>query len=262
MVTATRPGAPISVDSVTVELGRRPVVRDVTFDVAPGELVALVGPNGCGKSTLLSAISGIRTPTSGRVMIGDDDVAHLDARSLARLRSLGTQSNRLDTPFTVREVVEMGRYPWTRTPEATHSEELIDAAVAECSLDDLVDRPFAHLSGGQQARVSLARSLAQHTPVLLLDEPTAALDIGHSEQVLSILSARAKAGATVLLVLHDLSLAAAYADRVAVMKDGLVRAVGPVPDVMTEELLSSTYDHPVMVFDHPETGERMIVPRR
>ncbi|MGO3325214.1 heme ABC transporter ATP-binding protein [Gordonia sp. (in: high G+C Gram-positive bacteria)] len=262
MVIATRAGAPVSIDSVNIELGRHRVVRDVTFDVAPGELVALVGPNGCGKSTLLSAISGIRKPASGTVMIGDEDVARVDASSLARLRSLVTQSNRLDTPFTVREVVEMGRYPWTRTPEAAHSEELIDAAVSECSLDDLVDRPFAHLSGGQQARVSLARCLAQHTPVLLLDEPTAALDIGHSEQVLTILSARARAGATVLLVLHDLSLAAAYADRVAVMKDGIVRAVGPVADVMTEELLSSTYDHPVMVFDHPETGERMIVPRR
>ncbi|MCF8588212.1 heme ABC transporter ATP-binding protein [Gordonia liuliyuniae] len=262
MNDATRPGAPILVEDVSIELGHRVVVRDVTFDVAPGELVALVGPNGCGKSTLLSAISGIRSPAAGRVMIGADDVAHADARSLARLRSLVTQSNRLDTPFTVREVVEMGRYPWTRMPEALHSEDLIDAAISECSLDDLVDRPFAHLSGGQQARVSLARALAQDTPVLLLDEPTAALDIGHSEQVLSILSARASAGATVLLVVHDLSLAAAYADRVAVMKDGRVRAVGPVADVMTEDLLTDTYDHPVMVFDHPETGERMIVPRR
>lgn len=262
MVSAARSGAAISVDGVSVELDKRTVVNDVTFDVAPGELVALVGPNGCGKSTLLSAIAGIRSPARGTVTIGDDDVAQTDARSLARLRSLVTQTNRLDTPFTVREVVEMGRYPWTRTPEATRSAELIDAAVSECSLDDLVDRPFAHLSGGQQARVSLARALAQDTPTLLLDEPTAALDIGHSEHVLSILSTRAREGATVLLVVHDLSLAAAYADRVAVMKGGRVNAVGPVRDVMTEDLLSDTYDHPVMVFDHPETGERMIVPRR
>lgn len=262
VTTPTRPGAPIAIDAVTVELGGRPVVDEVGFRVEPGELVALVGPNGCGKSTLLSAVSGIRAPASGRVLIGDDDVAQVDTRSLARLRALVTQSNRLDTPFTVREVVEMGRYPWTRTAEASRSAEVIEAAIAECSLDDLVDRPFAHLSGGQQARVSLARALAQNTPVLLLDEPTAALDIGHSEQVLSILSARAAAGATVLLVVHDLSLAAAYADRVAVMKDGRVRAVGPVTEVMTEDLLTDTYDHPVMVFDHPDTGERMIIPRR
>ncbi|GAA4661571.1 heme ABC transporter ATP-binding protein [Gordonia humi] len=261
-MSAVRAGVPVSVHEVGVDLGGRTVVHGVDLDVAPGELVALVGPNGCGKSTLLSVISGIRSPDVGRVSIGGDDIAHVDARSLARLRALVTQTNRLDTPFTVREVVEMGRYPWTRTPEAVRSAELVDAAITACELDEILDRPFAQLSGGQQARVSLARALAQDTPVLLLDEPTAALDIGHSEQVLSILAQRAAAGGTVLLVVHDLSLAAAYADRVAVMKDGRVRACGPVREVMTAELLSDTYDHRVMVFDNPETGELMVVPRR
>ncbi|GEE02481.1 hemin import ATP-binding protein HmuV [Gordonia spumicola] len=252
----------IRVRDVSVELGRRRVVSDVDLDVSSGEIVALVGPNGCGKSTLLSVVSGVRAPAAGQVMIGGDDVRDLDPRLLARRRALVTQTNRVDTPFTVREVVEMGRYPWTRTPDAARSAEVIDEAVEACELGDLLDRQFSQLSGGQQARVSLARALAQDTPVLLLDEPTAALDIGHSEHVLTILADRAAAGVAVLLVVHDLSSAAAYADRVAVMKAGEILACGRVRDVMTAELLTETYDHPVLVVDHPDTGELLIVPRR
>ncbi|WP_235831490.1 heme ABC transporter ATP-binding protein [Gordonia zhaorongruii] len=254
--------AAVRARAISVDRGGRTVVSGVDLDAAPGQLLALVGPNGCGKSTLLSVIAGLRAPADGRVHIGDDDVRRIGSHELARRRALVTQTNRVDTPFTVREVVEMGRFPWTRTPEAARSAEIVEEAIALCELQDLVDRPFSHLSGGQQARVSLGRALAQDTPVLLLDEPTAALDIAHSEQVMSILRARARAGATVLLVVHDLSLAAAYADRVAVMKDGEILDSGEVPEVMTADLLSRTYDHPVLVFDHPDTGERMVVPRR
>ncbi|KJR07670.1 heme ABC transporter ATP-binding protein [Gordonia sp. LUNF6] len=249
-------------EDVTVRIGRREIVHGVDLAAHPGEILALVGPNGCGKSTLLSAVSGVRAPESGTVRIGDIDVHRADSLTLARARALVTQQNRADTPFTVREVVEMGRFPWTRTPQAVQSEELIDAAIAECGLEDLLNRPFPQLSGGQQARVSLARALAQDTPVLLLDEPTAALDIGHTEQVLTILSRRAAAGATVILVVHDLTLAAAYADRVAVMKAGRLLATGAVDEVMTADLLSETYDHPVLIWDHPDTGERIITPAR
>nr|WP_139025877.1 heme ABC transporter ATP-binding protein [Gordonia neofelifaecis] len=252
----------MTADGVTVRLGNREIVHGVDLDARPGQILALVGPNGCGKSTLLSAVAGLRAPDSGTVRIGDLDVHRADSLTLARARALVTQQNRADTPFPVREVVEMGRFPWTRTPQARRSEDLIDAAIAECDLSDLVDRPFSHLSGGQQARVSLARALAQDTPVMLLDEPTAALDIGHTEQVLTILRRRAAAGATVVLVVHDLTLTAAYADRVAVMKSGRLLATGAVDEVMTAELLSETYDHPVLVWDHPQTGERIITPAR
>ncbi|ALG84549.1 heme ABC transporter ATP-binding protein [Gordonia phthalatica] len=252
----------LTVDGVDARIGKRPILHGIDLTASPGQILALVGPNGCGKSTLLSVLAGVREPSAGTVRIGELDVHRTDSRTLARARALVTQQNRADTPFPVREVVEMGRFPWTRTPEARHSEEIIDAAIAECDLGGLVDRPFAQLSGGQQARVSLARALAQDTPVLLLDEPTAALDIGHTEQVLTILRRRAAAGATVVLVVHDLSLTAAYADRVAVMKEGLLLATGPVDEVMTVELLSETYDHPVVISDHPETGERIITPAR
>lgn len=259
---AVRAEHPLIAENITARIGRRTILHDIDIVANPGEILALVGPNGCGKSTLLSVLSGVRAPVSGSVRIGDLDVHRTDSMALARARSLVTQQNRGDTPFPVREVVEMGRFPWTRTPEALRSEEIIDAAIAECDLEDLVERPFSQLSGGQQARVSLARAMAQDSPVIMLDEPTAALDIGHTEQVLSILRRRAAAGATIVLVVHDLSLTAAYADRVAVMKAGRLLETGTVDEVMTAELLSTTYDHPVVVWDHPETGERIITPVR
>ncbi|MFT3714929.1 MAG: heme ABC transporter ATP-binding protein [Gordonia sp. (in: high G+C Gram-positive bacteria)] len=255
-------GPSLVADDVRVALGGRPVLHGVSLTARPGEILALVGRNGCGKSTLLSVLAGIRRPDSGSVRMGDRIVADVPPRELARHRALVTQSNRVDTPFTVREVVELGRYPWLREPEAAGSPRIIDEALRACEIDDLADRPFPQLSGGQQARVSLARALAQSTPILLLDEPTAALDIGHTEQVLTLLTDRAKAGATVVLVVHDLSSAAAYADRVALMKDGGLLAVGPVAETMTAELLGRTYDHPVRVTDHPDTGELIITPER
>lgn len=247
---------------IDVSINRRQILHGIDLTAEPGQILALVGPNGSGKSTLLSAMSGTRKPDAGTVHIDDIDVHRADARALARARSLVTQQNRGDIPFTVREVVEMGRFPWTRTDQALRSPEIIEAAIVECELEALIDRPFTQLSGGQQARVSLARALAQDTPVIMLDEPTAALDIGHTEQVLTILQRRASAGATVILVVHDLSLTAAYADRVAIMKSGRLLATGTVDEVMTAELLSSTYDHPVLIWDHPETGERLITPAR
>lgn len=249
-------------EHIDVELGGRLVVRDVTLAVSPGELVVLVGPNGCGKSTLLSVMAGLRTPQAGRVMVDGIDIAGMHARELARARSLVTQQNRPDTPFTVAEVVEMGRYPWLRTPQAAESPRIISESMRVCHLDDIADRPFGQLSGGQQARVSLGRALAQSTPIMLLDEPTAALDIHHQEGVLDILRSHRDNGAAILLVVHDLSLAAAYADRVALMKQGHLLAVGSVREVMTADRLSETYDHPVEIWDHPETGAPIIIPRR
>ncbi|MFW0784681.1 heme ABC transporter ATP-binding protein [Gordonia sp. CPCC 206044] len=249
-------------DDVTVTLGGRQVVREVSLRVDGGCLLSLVGPNGCGKSTLLSVIAGLRTPDSGDVRIDGRSVATVSSRELARLRSFVTQHNRTDTPFSVAEVVEMGRYPWLREPEAQRSPEIIESAIQACDLAEIVDRPFSQLSGGQQARVSIARAIAQQAPVMLLDEPTAALDIRHQESVLDILRAARDGGAAVLLVVHDLSLAAAYADRVALMKGGHLLAEGPTRDVMTAELLSTTYDHPVEIWDHPESGQPIVLPRR
>jgi iron complex transport system ATP-binding protein len=249
-------------DDIHITLGGREVVAGVSLTVAGGSLCALVGPNGCGKSTLLSALSGVRRPASGTVHINGRDIHSISHRDLARQRSLVTQTNRTDTPFTVAEVVEMGRFPWLRTPWAAHSPQIIADAIDACDLGGILDRPFSQLSGGQQARVSLGRALAQCAPVMMLDEPTAALDIHHQEAVLDILRRQRDDGTAVLIVVHDLSLAAAYADQVAVMKDGHLLAHGPTAEVMTADLLSDTYDHPVETWPHPETGQLLVIPRR
>lgn len=259
-VSTSISAAALSATDIRVELGGREVVRGVSLDIRPGTLHALVGPNGCGKSTLLSVLAGVHTPAAGTVTVDGRDIGDIHTRDLARMRSMVTQQNRTDTPFTVAEVVEMGRYPWLRTPQAQRSPEIIAEAIRLCDLTDIADRPFSQLSGGQQARVSLARAVAQDTPVMMLDEPTAALDIRHQEQVLDILCAHRDSGAAVLLVVHDLSLAAAYADRVAVMKQGRLLAVGPTREVMTPALLTETYDHPVQVIEHD--GRLVVLPHR
>ncbi|MFC4066975.1 heme ABC transporter ATP-binding protein [Actinoplanes subglobosus] len=247
--------------AIEVSLGGRRVVDGVHLHVDAGEVVALAGPNGAGKSTLLAALAG-DVPAGGRVEIGGREVRAWKPVELARQRSVLPQKAMLSFPFTVGEVVAMGRAPWTGRPEAADDEDAVAEAMRLTETTGFAARPFPALSGGEQARVALARVLAQRTPVLLLDEPTAALDLRHQELVLRAVRERAAGGAAVVVVLHDLGLAAAYADRAYVLAAGRVRAEGPPREVFTGELLSDVYQHEVEVFDHPRTGRPMVVPRR
>jgi len=250
----------IRVESVSIELGGRMVVDGVDIEIPTGELLALVGPNGAGKSTLLAALSGERQADSGRVLVGDRPVREYPPLELARIRSMLTQDNAVSFPFLVSEVVEMGRSPWARIAERDRDADAIDTATRRTDITHLLERRFTELSGGERARVSLARVLAQDTPIVLLDEPTAALDLRHQEDVLRIARELAEEGRTVVVVLHDLSLAGAYADRVALMEDGRMRAIGTPVDVLTEQLVSEVYgvDVEVLVRD----GRPLIIPRR
>ena len=250
----------IRAEQVSIELGGRLVVQDVDLEVPTGELLALVGPNGAGKSTLLAALSGERQPSAGRVLVGDRPVREYPPLELARLRSMLTQDNAVSFPFLVSEVVEMGRSPWARIAERERDADAIDTATQRTDVAHLLDRRFTELSGGERARVSLARVLAQDTPVVLLDEPTAALDLRHQEDVLRIARELSEEGRTVVVVLHDLSLAGAYADRVALMEDGRIRALGTPVEVLTEQLVSEVYavDVEVLVRD----GRPLVIPRR
>jgi iron complex transport system ATP-binding protein len=181
---------------------------------------------------------------------------------MARRRAVLPQSHTVGFPFSAAEVVAMGRAPWQRTPQAGRDDEVIAAAMAATDCTHLAGRSFPSLSGGERARVALARVLAQDTATLLLDEPTAALDLGHQEAVLALAADRAATGAAVVVVLHDLASAAAYADRVAVLDDGRVAATGPPREVLTGELLSRVYRYPVEVLDHPGTGAQLVLPAR
>ncbi|MBB2944636.1 iron complex transport system ATP-binding protein [Actinoplanes lutulentus] len=246
---------------VSVRLGGREVVSGVDMHVDPGEVVALVGPNGAGKSTLLAALAG-DIGYSGEIRIAGRDLTAYKAVELARQRSVLPQKATLSFPFNAGEVIRMGRAPWNGRPESADDEDAVAEAMKWTETSAFDQRPFPALSGGEQARVALARVLAQRTPVLLLDEPTAALDLRHQELVMAAARARAGDGAAVAVVLHDLGLAAAYADRAYVLAAGKVRRSGPPAEVFTEELLSEVYQHRVEVIDHPRTGTPLIVPHR
>lgn len=250
----------LGAEGLTLDLDGRRVVDEVSLDLRAGEVLALVGPNGAGKSSLLSLLGGERRPSDGKVFITDRELDAYTPVELARRRAVLTQDNQLSFPFRVRQVVEMGRNPWLRTPEFDRDEAAVISAVARADIAHLLDRRFTELSGGERARVSLARVLAQDTPVVMLDEPTAALDLRHQEDVLRIVRALAAAGRAVVIVLHDLSLAAAAADRVGVLSRGRLVAIGPPAQVLRPALLSEVYELAVDVVDHE--GRLLVVPSR
>ncbi|MEU3270939.1 heme ABC transporter ATP-binding protein [Saccharomonospora sp. NPDC006951] len=262
------PGPPTAGDplaeasAVVATAGGARLLDGVSLTVHAGEVLALVGPNGAGKSTLLGVLAGDTAPSSGRVTIHGRPADAWSTVDLARHRAVLPQHNPVSFPFTVRSVVEMGRAPWEGTPAEDDDERAVAAALADTGLTSFAERIHPTLSGGEQARTALARVLAQSTGLLLLDEPTAAMDLRHQEQVLALARARAETGAGVLVVLHDLGLAAAHADRVAVLSSGKLAAAGPPEEVCETELLSEVYQHPVEVISHPRTGKPIVLPYR
>lgn len=247
---------------VGVSRGGREVLRDVSLTLSAGEVLAVVGPNGAGKSTLLSVLSGDLSVGSGMVSVGGRPVDRWRPAELALWRSVLPQHTTVAFPFTVGQVVAMGRAPWAGTARADEDETAVAAAMAETEVTEFAGRTYSTLSGGERARAALARVLAQRTPMVLLDEPTAALDLRHQDMVLSVAVARARAGAGVLAVLHDLNLAAAYADRVAVVAGGRLRACGPPASILTAELLTEVYQREVEVLAHPHSGTPLVLPVR
>ncbi|GAA1625699.1 heme ABC transporter ATP-binding protein [Nocardia ninae] len=252
----------VSVDRRGDKSAQRRVLEAVDFDVVAGEVVALVGPNGAGKSTLLAALAGELTPSEGTVELEGHALTYWSPLDMARRRAVLPQTHTVGFPFTAREVVAMGRAPWLRTERRELDDERIAAAMAAADVEHLAARSFPTLSGGERARVALARVLAQDTGTLLLDEPTAALDLGHQEAVLHLATSRAETGTAVVVVLHDLGIAAAYADRVAVLESGCIAADGPPRQVLTTDLLTRVYQHPVEVLNHPVTGAQLVLPVR
>jgi iron complex transport system ATP-binding protein len=255
-------GVSLRVRDVSLAFGGTPILRDVSVDVRDGELLALVGPNGAGKSTLLAVMAGDVRPDRGSVELDGADVHSWTHVELAMRRAVLLQQLTMTFPFTVRQTVEMGRSPWAGQDAEDDDERRVAEAMAATDVAHLAERTFPSLSGGERARAGMARVVAQDARVMLLDEPTAALDVRHQEQLLDLSREMARAGGTVVVVMHDLGLAAAYADRVVVLRDGAVRADGPPAEVMTAELLSDVYEHPIEVLRHPRTGDLLVVPDR
>ena len=243
---------------ISAEVGGRRVLDDIDLELVAGEMVVLVGPNGAGKSTLLSVLAGDRAPATGAVELDGALLESWPVAERARRRSVLTQSNEVSFPFVVRDVVRMGRAPWRRHPAAARDDDAVADAMVAGEVEPFAERPVTGLSGGERARAAFARSFAQECAIALLDEPTASLDIRHQHRVLARTRDRVNAGGAAIVVLHDLGLAASYADRIALLENGRVVAVGPPRDVLDPELLTRVYRHPIDVVDGPR-GTLLVV---
>ncbi len=252
----------IVAEGLTWRAGGREIVDSVSLSVGQGELVAIVGPNGAGKSTLVALLAGDLRPARGRAAIAGREIQRTNWHEMALVRAVMPQHTEIRFPFTVREVVMMGRHPhqggWGSP--STEDRGLVEDAMRNTRVWELRDRVYRTLSGGEQRRTALARTFAQGASVMLLDEPTNSLDIRHQELVMTLCRKKVDEGCTVLVVLHDLNLAASYADRIVAMKDGRVAATGTPGEVCTEAFLSGVFDHPVVVMGHPCTGRPVVLP--
>ncbi len=230
----------ITVRDVTFRYAGTPVVDAVSFTVARGELLCIIGANGAGKTTLLRLISGSLVPERGSVLLAGEETRASTPRARAMVAAMVPQMEPVVLPVTVRSAVLMGRYPHLSGFGFERAEDhaAADEAMRLCGVDELAERAVTQLSGGEQHRVLMARALAQATPLLLLDEPNAHLDLRHQKQLFELLCVlKRRHGKTIVCVTHDLNLAAAYADRILVMDHGGVAADGPPADVLTPALI-------------------------
>ena len=243
-------------------------VQGVSLSVTPGSLLAVAGPNGAGKTTLLRVLSGSLAPQEGEVMLDDRLLGDLDDRERARALAVVPQSESSPFPVTVREMVGMGRYahlgPWQGVGSGDRA--IVDAALERCSVGPLAGRQLGELSGGERQRARIARALAQEAPVLLLDEPTAGLDLRYRMELFHLLQELRADGLALLVVTHDLNLAARFADRLLLLDQGRERAGGAPHDVLLRETLEDVYEWPLRLVPHPgpgsDTGAPQTVPLR
>jgi iron complex transport system ATP-binding protein len=246
----------------SVMLGAHKALAGVSLTFEPGELVGIMGPNGAGKSTMLRAAAGLLPLASGEVQVRDRAITAWQRHDLARVISFLPQGGTVHWPLTVRALVALGRLPH-RTPFgriALSDETAIEAAMKACEVDTLADKPVTQLSGGERARVLLARALAAESPILLADEPFAQLDPSHQLHAMEVLQTAARKGALVLVVLHDLSVAARFCDRIVLLSGGYAVADGNPDAVLTREILSKTFGVDALIGVHGDA--RYVVPLR
>lgn len=254
--------AALAAKNLHVGYGQIKIITDLNIDIPTGELTVIVGPNACGKSTLLRALARV-LPTQGTVLLEGIDLRKLGAKEIARRMGLLPQSPTAPEGMVVYDLISRGRYPhqgilgrWTSQDEAA-----VNKAMTRARVRELRDKRLDELSGGQRQRVWLAMILAQDTPIVLLDEPTTYLDITHQVEVLNLARELQEQGITVVMVLHELTLAFRYATHLVVMKNGAIIAEGTVDAVVTEELLLEVYDLDCRIVNDPETDRPIVVPR-
>ena len=246
----------IRVRDLAVSFGELTVLSGVDLTVEAGTLVGLVGPNGAGKTTLLRAIKGTLTPDAGEVRLAGDPVSELSAKRTGRRVASVPQETSLSFDFPVRNVVEMGRTPHVDRFRSHDADDAaaVREAMAAANVERFADRPITELSGGERGRVLLARALAQETPALLLDEPTASLDVNHAIRTLELVRELVDGGKAAVAAIHDLELAARYCDQIVLLADGEVHATGPPEAVLSAQTLRTAFDAEAFVGRNPMTG--------
>ncbi len=253
----------LQVEGLCAAYGSQVVLEDVCLQIEPGQVLALIGPNGAGKSNLIRALTGVLPLQSGRVRVAGQDLAELSVPARARLLAVVPQARNLPPAFTARETVLLGRTPHLNWLGQTgpQDEEIVRQAMLRTHTLHLASRSVGELSGGEQQRLLLARALAQSAPVLLLDEPTAHLDLKYQVTLLDQVRELARSERlTVLVALHDLNLVLRYADRAALLVAGSLQAFGEPEEVLTAERLSDAYQIPLQVVRTQPGGKTLIVP--
>ncbi len=254
----------LAAEAVTLSYGGAPVVHGLDLNVAPGRIIAIVGANGCGKSTLLRALARLLAPRAGRVVLDGRVLHERPAKEVARILGLLPQSPIAPEGIAVADLVGRGRHPHQRAfaPWNRQDHEAVAAALAATGTVELADRPIDELSGGQRQRVWIAMALAQQTDILLLDEPTTFLDVAHQVDVLDLLTdLNRRRGTTIVMVLHDLNLAARYSHELVALRAGRVHAAGPPSEVVTVEVVRDVFGLDCELIADPVSGVPIVLPR-
>jgi iron complex transport system ATP-binding protein len=249
---------------ISARYGKREVLTDVSLAANPGEIVALLGPNGAGKSTLVRVLAATHRPTAGQVFLQGREISGFERREIARRLAVVPQESDVAFGFTVREVVMMGRAPHQSGLLFARDEDTraVDAALARSELVELADRRVVELSGGERRRVTIARALAQRPDVLVLDEPAAHLDVRHAVGVYELVRGEVEERhVACVAVMHDLAAAARWADRVVLLAEGRVTAVGTAEEVLTPDRLAETFGLPIRV-GRDQDGDTYFLPAR
>lgn len=251
-------------EAITVGYGGPDVLRDVSLQVPEGKITALIGPNGCGKSTLLRALGRQQPISKGQVHLGGRSIRKMSAREFARHVAFLPQQPVTPEGVSVREVIAYGRYPYTGAFASLGAEDhrAVEEAAERAGVTALLDIPATDLSGGQRQRVWVAMTVAQRTPVLLLDEPTTYLDPAHQIAILDLVRELNAAGRTIVMVVHDMTHAARFADSIVAMRDGQMLAAGETEDVMSAKLVEELFGISCLEVRDPETGRVLPIPYR
>lgn len=252
-------------ESLSFEIGKRVLIKDLSFSIRPGELLVILGANGAGKSTLFRMLSGEKTPVRGSIKLHDKEISKYTPAQLALKRGVMNQQNVINMAFTVLEIVTMGRYPHYKNDPTAKDTEIVEQVMELTGITSFANRSYLTLSGGEQQRVQLARILAQIWDVpnalLLMDEPVASLDLQYQQQTLAIAKLLTKRGFMVVTILHDINLAGQYADRIIMLKNGRKWYDGTTAEVLSAKNIYEIFEINSDVYTNPRTLKHFFIPR-